>query len=103
MSSRFILSAPASNDLEEILTYVVEKSGWERGERVARRFYEAFTKLADNPALGHRREDLTNLHVLFFAVWSWLVIYRADKRPLEVVRVIHGARDVEALLREEIS
>ena len=101
MSRRFILSSPATHDLDEILSYVLEHSGEQRAEHVAERFNEAFQKLADNPGLGHRREDLTPSPVLFFSVWSWLVIYKADTKSLEVARVVHAARDVETLLREE--
>jgi len=62
--------------------------------------YEAFQRLAETPGLGHKREDLALLPVLFYAVWSYLVIYKPDTRPLEIVRVLHGARDVEAILGE---
>jgi plasmid stabilization system protein ParE len=101
MSRRFILSSPASHDLDEILSYVLENSSEQRAEHVAERLYEAFQKLADNPGLGHRREDLTMSSVLFFSVWSWLVVYKPDKKPLEVARVVHAARDIETLLRED--
>jgi len=79
---------------------VLEQSGPERAQHVADHLYEAFQKLAETPGLGHKREDLTSLPVLFWAVWSYLVIYKPETKPLEVVRVLHGARDVEALLGE---
>jgi antitoxin ParD1/3/4/toxin ParE1/3/4 len=101
MSCRFILSEPASRDLDDILTYVLEQSGRKRSQHVAGRLSEAFLKLAETPGLGHRREDLTSLPLLFYPVWSYFIIYKPETKPLEVVRVIHGARDVEALLREE--
>lgn len=100
MSRRFILSSPASQDLDDILAYVLKNSGEQRAEHVAEGLFEAFQKLADNPGLGHRREDLTPSDVMFFSVWSWLVIYTPDKTPLEVARVVHAARDVETLLRD---
>jgi plasmid stabilization system protein ParE len=31
-------------------------------------------------------------------VREYLIIYRGEKRPLEIVRVLHGKRDVRALL-----
>jgi len=80
---------------------VLENSGEQRAEHVAERLFEAFRSIADNPGLGHRREDLTPSDVLFFSVWSWLVIYKPDRTPLEVARVVHAARDVETLLRDE--
>ena len=101
MSRRFFLSAPASLDLDEILTYVLDGSGQDRAQQVADGLEEAFQKLADAPGLGHRREDLTSSPVLFFTVWSYLIIYKPNTKPLEVARVVHGARDIESLLRDE--
>ncbi|MBN1492297.1 MAG: type II toxin-antitoxin system RelE/ParE family toxin [Phycisphaerae bacterium] len=98
MSRRFILSDPAAQDLDEIVSYVLEQSGLQRAQYVADHLYEAFQKLAEAPGLGHKREDLTCLPVLFWGAWSYLVIYKPETKPLEVVRVLHGARDVEALL-----
>ncbi len=49
------------------------------------------------PGMGHKREDLTQRNVLFWRVRSYLVVYR-DSRPLRIVRVIHGKRDVRTLL-----
>jgi len=98
MSGRFILSAPASQDLDDILTYVLEQSGPNRAQHVVEHLREAFQKLADRPGLGHQREDLADLPVLFWPVWSYLVVYKPDTKPLEIVRVLHGARDVNVLL-----
>ncbi len=70
MSGRYVLSTPAANDLDEIVTYVLERDGPQRAEHVAERFHEVFERLASNPRLGHRREDLTPFPVLFFGVWS---------------------------------
>jgi plasmid stabilization system protein ParE len=98
MSDRFVLSAPASQDLDDILTYVLDQDGPERAQHVVDRLCECFQKLAANPGLGRRREDLTSARVLFWPVWSYLVIYRPDSTPLEIVRVLHGARDLPPLL-----
>ena len=38
--------------------------------------------------------------VLKWSVFSYLVIYRPDTTPLEIVRVLHGKRDVRRLLEE---
>ena len=101
MSRRFVLSTPASRDLDEILAYVIESSGERRAQHVAARLQDAFQKLVDNPGLGHYREDLTPSPVLFFRVWSYFIIYKASDEALEVARVVHSARDVEAVLRDE--
>jgi len=54
--------------------------------------------LAEMPGKGHVREDLTDDEVLFWPVYRYLVVYRPGTAPLEVVRVLHGARDVERIL-----
>jgi plasmid stabilization system protein ParE len=56
--------------------------------------------LADNPGIGHLRPDLTPQDVRFWSVFKYLVIYPADTKPLEIVRVLHGKRNVRRLLEE---
>jgi hypothetical protein len=47
--------------------------------------------------MGHKREDLTQRDVLFWAVYSYLIIYR-NSQPLRVVRIIRAKRDVKKWL-----
>ena len=54
--------------------------------------------IGDNPGIGHVRDDLTDQPVRFWAVFSYLIIYDPVPRPVQVVRVLHGARDLAALL-----
>ena len=49
--------------------------------------------------MGHKREDLTPYAVLFWPVGAYLIIYRADRRPIEIVAVTQGSRDIPAFLR----
>ena len=37
--------------------------------------------------------------MLFFAVYQYMIVYRA-KKPLEIVRVLHGKRDVKKILKD---
>jgi plasmid stabilization system protein ParE len=60
---------------------------------------DACTHLGDNAGLGHTREDLTDRALLFWPVGSYLIIYRADRRPMQVVAVTHGAMNIPAVLR----
>ncbi len=96
--SQFILSDEALEDLWEIWKYVAEESSVERAD-----IEKAMERLARNPGLGHGREDLApeDTFVLFWAVYSYLIVYRPDKKKaIQIVRVIHGHRDVEAVLRD---
>lgn len=100
MSDRFTLSTPASRDLDEILTYVLERGGPTVAKHVAEGLETACRKLSESPEIGHKREDLTTAPVLFWSVWSYLVVYEPNTKPLAIIRVLHGARDVQAILDE---
>ncbi len=54
--------------------------------------------LAKNPGVGHPREELADRRHFFFAVCSYLLVYRRETKPLQIVRVLHAARDVQAML-----
>ncbi len=58
--------------------------------------------LAETPLLGHWRRDLTSANVRFSRVYSYLIVYRPDTFPLQIVAVLHAARDVSAILGNRI-
>jgi plasmid stabilization system protein ParE len=93
---RFILSPEAAQDIREIWAYIAVDS-----MNAARRFrlqiLDACQGIADNPHIGHSRGDLTDKPVLFWPAGSCLIVYAARK-PVEIVRVLHGARDIPSLL-----
>jgi len=97
--SRYILSPDANEDLFEIWSHIACDSV-DAANRVESELFETFEALARTPGQGHKRTDLTAEAVLFFPVYSYLVVYRPEKRPLEVVAIIHGARDVRRVLTE---
>lgn len=59
---------------------------------------KAIQLLADTPGVGHVRRDLTDRPVLFWPVGRYLLIYRADRQPIEIVRVVSAYRDVSSFL-----
>jgi plasmid stabilization system protein ParE len=87
----------AEQDLEEILAFIATESP-EASFKVQRRFEDVFDLLGDNPALGHRREDLTHRPFRFFPVYSYLVIYIPDWDPIDIVRILSATRDLKRLL-----
>ena len=96
--ARFILTVLAREDVLSIQRYLAAESV-EISGRVGGAPEEAFEGLARAPGLGHFREDLADRRHKFFRVFRYLVIYRWESRPLEIVRVLHASRDVEAILR----
>ncbi len=93
----FVLSFEARTDLLDIDTYIAEKNP-EAASRLVDEFFEAFAKLARRPELGHVRRDLTTLPVRFWPLRSFLIIYDPGARPLMIVRVLSGYRDIVDLL-----
>lgn len=95
--NRFVLTPAAEEDLLGILEHLEGESAT-AVLRVLDALQEAIQRLADNPGLGHVRPDLTREGVRFWPVFSYLVIYRSETSPLEIVRVLHGKRDIRRLL-----
>jgi toxin ParE1/3/4 len=94
------ITPSAAADLDAIYNYI-PRDNLPAAGRMLRRFIEAFRKLADQPVLGHLREDLTDEPFRFWPAGAYLIIYRPDTNPLEILRVVHGARDIVRLLEEE--
>jgi antitoxin ParD1/3/4/toxin ParE1/3/4 len=56
---------------------------------------DAVRLLARMPGMGHRREDLPP-SLLAWTVHRWLILYRSETIPLEVVRIVGGWQDVSS-------
>ena len=97
--SGYVVSPKADEDIFEICRYLYEKAGIEVANRVEAEIYGAFETLGQNPRLGHKRSDLTSHPVLFFTVYSYMVVYRPHTL-LEIARVLHGKRDLKRILEE---
>ncbi|MBI4661102.1 MAG: type II toxin-antitoxin system RelE/ParE family toxin [Verrucomicrobia bacterium] len=91
-------SPEARLDLLEIWEYIAQDNV-DAADRVEQEIQQAVSMLADHPESGHERRDLTSKPVRFWPVYSYLIIYDPKARPLEVIRVLNGYRDIAALMR----
>ena len=96
--SGYLVAPRADEDIFEIWRYLHQRAGIEVANRVEADIYRAFETLAQNPGIGHKRSDLTSHPVLFLAVYSYLVVYRPEIRPMEIVRILHAKRDLRNIL-----
>src|SRR5947207_8233500 len=94
---RLVVSRSARADMRAIGAYIGRDS-LVAARHVHDKFREAFLLLQEFPEIGHLREDLTDLPVRFWGVYSYLIIYRVEKRTLRIVRIVSGHRDIETLL-----
>jgi plasmid stabilization system protein ParE len=89
-------------NLVRIWRYVKERNSLEVADRVETAIRDKIAFLAATPGAGHRRKDLTDEPVKFFPVYSYLIVYRSDTKPLQIVSILHGHRDVEVILKNRL-
>jgi len=98
--SRFLLTPAARADLEEIVDFIAQDS-LDAAQRVRRELRNSMRLLARTPGMGHFRSDLSDEPLRFWQVYSFLIIYRPETRPLQILRVLRAARDVRTILLTE--
>jgi plasmid stabilization system protein ParE len=103
VSRGFVLTPEAEADALAIWEYVADETSEHAADRVVARIYDECEKLVAAPGMGHSRPDLLDERHRFWSVWSYLIVYRWQTRPLEVIAIVHGARDLEAFFRDRAS
>ena len=94
----FVLTRPAERDLDQIKSYLVEKAGPTIALRVLKDIRMAMALLGKEPDAGHVRDDLTDRPLKFWPVYSYLIVYNPEPKPIQIIRVLHGMRDVASIL-----
>jgi toxin ParE1/3/4 len=95
---RFVLSKTAERDLVEIKRYLIQKAGPRITHTVIKDIRSALCLLGSRPGVGHVRTDLTSHPVKFWPVYSYLIVYDPGSKPVQIIRLLHGMRDVKNLL-----
>ena len=75
----------------------------EAAERVEAEIVAACRRVAKHPLTGTTRRDIALLPVRFWTVTrfpNYVIVYRPDTVPLQVVAVLHGKRDAKEVLEE---
>lgn len=96
--TRFRVSKQAQIDLDGIWDFIAEDNP-DAADRFIGRIFEKFPALAGFPELGRRCEQLAAA-LRVFPVGNYLIFYRPFGGGVEIVRIIHGARDLESLLED---
>ena len=96
---RFVLTRRAKQDVSDIWDYIADDN-IEAADRVLEALHQAMVKLAKTPGIGHFREELADRRHRFFLVYSYLIVYRHETKPVQIIRVLHAARDVRDILGE---
>jgi plasmid stabilization system protein ParE len=97
----FQFTPQALADLFDIWSFIA-KDNPTAADRVEDAIFRACELLAREPFMGRERNDLTALPVRFWVVQPYsnhLIVYRPENKPLQVVRILHAARDLPKTLR----
>ena len=94
---RFVLAPEARQDLRAIRDHITRDNP-EAARRVVLRLRDVARMLAGAPAMGRDRPEL-GTHLRSFVADRYVLFYRPLSRGLgiELVRVLHGARDVDTI------
>lgn len=94
--AQIIRSPAAENDLVDIWLAIAEGS-----PRAANHFLDAIAErilqLAAFPESGSLRPDI-GVDARALTIGNYLILYRLAGGQIEIVRIVHGARDVSSLL-----
>lgn len=87
----------AERDIEQIADYVTTQSGRQSaGQDFFDRLEECLKNLADQPLMGPARDDLA-VGLRYQPFERYLILYRVMDDGVEIDRLIHAARNIEAI------
>jgi|SRR5450432_4428927 len=89
-----IYSPEAENDLIECWLYIAADTDPETADRVFIPVWDKCFALLKHPEMGRRRDELApGLRSILQG--SYVIFYRLTGERIEIVRVLHVARDIE--------
>ncbi|CAG0963256.1 hypothetical protein PHYC_00843 [Phycisphaerales bacterium] len=95
-----IITPDAEKDLIGISDHVEEAAGPIIAGKLYDRFLDAIRRIGLKPLAGFTRLEFADERHRFWVVSPYLIVYRADLRPVHIVRVLHGARDLPSELED---
>jgi plasmid stabilization system protein ParE len=90
----------AIDDLFEIWSYIASDNVT-AANAVEEAVHQACNLIAKTPLAGRIRTDLTQLPVRFWFMQpyrSYVIVYDPATKPVQIIRVLHGARNIPSLL-----
>ena len=93
MKKLFVLTPTARGDLGDILRDLAEDSP-DVAHKLRERFYEGLNTIGRAPGMGHYHEELLSRKYRFWNLYPYVVVYAWDAKPIQVVSIVHGGRDL---------
>jgi toxin ParE1/3/4 len=89
------ITEPAQEDLRAIWEYVAQHQV-ESANGLIKEIVKKFSTLRDHPHIGRQRDELL-VNLRSFVVRNYIIFYQPVDDGIEVLRVIHSSRDIDAL------
>jgi toxin ParE1/3/4 len=97
---QFFLSQPAIRDIEDIADFIASQQSLQQAEEFLAKLDDKFARMTQFPNLGRPRDEiLPGMRSL--AVDSYLIFYAVTASDIEILRVVSGYRDINALFAED--
>ncbi|MBA3322861.1 MAG: type II toxin-antitoxin system RelE/ParE family toxin [Pyrinomonadaceae bacterium] len=89
------VAATATEDLQEIWAYVAQHDT-QAANKLIKEITGKFALLRDFPQTGREQYKLL-VNLRSFAVKDYLIFYQPFADRIEILRVLHGSRDIESI------
>ncbi|MEH2090419.1 type II toxin-antitoxin system RelE/ParE family toxin [Nostoc sp.] len=97
--SNYTFTPLAVSDLDNIYEYIAADDLAIVG-RLLNRFTELFRKLSAMPGIGRNRPELGE-GIRSFPSGNYVIFYRSVEGGIQIMRVLHGARDIENIFAQD--
>jgi toxin ParE1/3/4 len=97
--SAVVVRPRALDDLAEIWAYIADDSP-DQADAFVDLVDSKFQALSRRPRLGRRRPELSP-DIRSLAFGRYVMFYLSLSQGIEVVRVLHGSRDIESIFETE--
>ena len=103
MNARYLIRPKAIEDLDEQALFLAREADASIGHRFLIAAHDTFSLLATQPEMGWhphlKHPSLKSLRVFRVSGFdSMLILYQPANGGVEIIRVIHGSRNIQKLL-----
>jgi toxin ParE1/3/4 len=91
-----LISPEAESDLLGIWHYIFQESNTQTADRLIESIIDGVFLVARHPFAGRLRNEL-RAGLRSFPIRSYVLFYRIDGENINILRVLHGQRDIETL------
>lgn len=100
MKLRYHIAPGARRDLDEIWDYIA-RDNLEAADRLLDNLYDRFRMISINKFIGSSRTEIGN-NIRVFPYKRYLIFYAPHDETVEILRVLHSARDVDKIFESDL-